>query len=241
MSAFDESKVLFSETLPGAWNWSHNLKAGTSLRITDIEGGANVSCLLFNARNYTERYNMADTLKAQFISYLTRGNVCYSDMGRVLLSITEDTCGWHDPISGVSTARDVAGKYGIRTYQESRNNYLRNGFDSLLVEIAKYGMSTRDFHAGINFFSRVNVTEDGAMIFVPDNSTPGSIINLQAEMETLIVLNSCPHPLNPATEWSPKPVELTVWESRIPFEDNECRTSCEQNERGFINTRNYLF
>ncbi len=241
MSEFNESTILYSEELPGGWNWSHNLKAGTSLRITDTEGGANVSAMVFNARNYSERYNMADTLKAQHISFITRGNVLYSDMGRVLLSVLNDTCGWHDPIGGVSLPEEALLKYGKMSYQEHRNDYVRNGFDSLLAEIAKYGMSRRDFHAGVNFFSRIRVDSDGDMSLVEGNSPAGSYIDLQAEMESLIVLNSCPHPMDNSGSYNPKPVTLTVWKSEVSTKDNSCRTFCEENERGFINTERYLY
>ena len=74
---------------------------GTSvLRLTDVEGGACVSALFYNADDPLERYNMPDTLKAQYTAFLTAGRVLYSDMGRVLCSIVADTCGWHDTISG---------------------------------------------------------------------------------------------------------------------------------------------
>ena len=57
------------------------------MRITDTAGGANVGAVFYNWENPTERYNMPDTLKAQHIARLTRGNVLFSDMGRVLCSI----------------------------------------------------------------------------------------------------------------------------------------------------------
>ena len=42
MSAINPALIRFEEiVLPGA-NWSHVLKRGTTLRITDVEGGANV-------------------------------------------------------------------------------------------------------------------------------------------------------------------------------------------------------
>ena len=241
MTVFDKSRVLFSEEFPGGWNWSHNLKVGTSLRITDVEGGANVSALVYNARNYTERYNMADTLKAQHISFITKGNVLYSDMGRVLLSVLDDTCGWHDPIGGVSLPVEAIEKHGEKSYQQHRNGYIRNGLDSLLAEIAKYGMGRRDFHGVVNFFSRVRVDSDGTLSLVEGNSAAGAYIDLQAEMESLIVLNSCPHPMEESSAYKPKPVLLTVWESGVPSEKNICRTSCEENGRGFINTQRYLY
>ena len=51
---------------------------------------------MYNMLDTSERYNMPDTLKAQFISSLTKGNVLMSDNGRVLASIVEDSLGWHD-------------------------------------------------------------------------------------------------------------------------------------------------
>lgn len=232
----DQDKILFEEIMPGGWNRSHILKRGTALRITDLEGNANVSAIFYNARNTTERYNMPDTLKAQFISCLAKGYVCYSDMGRILISVIDDSCGWHDTISGVSNARTNQDKYGLRTYQEAHNGYYRNGFDSLLLELAKYGLGKRDFVTPINFFTKIGVDEGGNMAHVPGNSRQGAYVDLQAEMDTLVVLCSCPHPMDQNPRYEPKPVKLTVWRSDIDPEENHCRTSCPQNERGFANT-----
>jgi len=98
---------LVDEPLRGGQMWSRVLKRGQVLRITDVEGGGSVAALLFNADRPLERYNMPDTLKAQHIARITTGNVLYSDMGRILCSITGDSVGWHDPIGGCSNARIV--------------------------------------------------------------------------------------------------------------------------------------
>ena len=107
-----DTSVLWEETVQGGATWSHVLKRGTALRITDIEGGANAGALFYNFECPVERYNMPDTLKAQHIARLTAGLVLYSDMGRMLCSITDDTVGWHDPIGGCSNAALVRAKYG---------------------------------------------------------------------------------------------------------------------------------
>src|SRR3954453_18493149 len=86
--------------LRGGQAWSGRLQRNQRLRIVDDEGRACVSALFYNAHDPLERYNMADTLKAQFTAFLTEGRVLFSDMGRVLASIVGDTCGWHDTISG---------------------------------------------------------------------------------------------------------------------------------------------
>src|ERR1043165_7358850 len=109
--------------------------------------------MFYNWENPAERYNMPDTLKAQHISRLTRGNVLYSDMGRILCSMTADTVGWPDPLSGCSNAALVAAKYGAARYHEHRNRFHQNAFDGFQIELAKYGLSARDMAAPINLFS----------------------------------------------------------------------------------------
>src|SRR5882757_3404028 len=133
----NETSVLWEEIIHGGAAWSHVLKRGTALRITDLPGGANVGAVFYNFECPAERYNMPDTLKAQHISRLTKGFVLYSDMGRVLCSVTEDTCGWHDPLSGHSNAALVRAKYGEKNYQEHRNDFHRNARDGFLIELAK--------------------------------------------------------------------------------------------------------
>src|SRR5437762_3450858 len=130
--------AISTEVLRGGQMWSRVLRRGEVLKLTDVEGGASVAALLFNAEQPLERYNMPDTLKAQHIARLTTGNVLYSDMGRILLSVTADTVGWHDPIGGTSNRKLVEAKYGPSSYQKDRNDYHKNGRDSFLVELGKW-------------------------------------------------------------------------------------------------------
>ncbi len=95
--------------------WSYALKRHHTLRVTDIESGANVGAMLYNLNHSLDRLNLPDTLKAQHTAKLTTGNVLLSDMGHVLCSISADTCGWHDPLAGHSTAS--AGPGEIRTIE----------------------------------------------------------------------------------------------------------------------------
>lgn len=240
MSALDPSLIRFEELVPAGANWSHVLKRGTTLRITNPEGGANVAALMYNFELLCERLNLPDTLKCQHTARLTKGHCLYTDMGRILVSIAEDTCGWHDPLAGWSTARIVEGKYGVKTYQKARNDWYRNAHDNFVTELEKYGMDERDLAMNINFFSKVMVDDAGTMSFVPGNSKSGAFVDLRAEMNTLVVLNTCIHPLDPSPTYAPKPVSLTVFTSPPPGPDDYCRNFCPENQRGFILTERYF-
>jgi urea carboxylase-associated protein 2 len=232
--------LLFEDVVQGGDTWSHVLKRGTALTMRDMEGGANVGAIFYNRDNPAERYNMPDTLKAQHIARLTSGSVLYSDMGRILCSIVEDTVGWHDPLSGCANEALVTAKYGAARYQEHRNAWHRNALDGFVIELAKHGLGTRDMAAPVNFFSKVVVATTGVMQFMPGHSQPGMSVTLRAEMNVLIVLNTCQHPLDPDPHYAPKPVHLRVSTVAAAAADDLCRLSRPENERGFILTERYF-
>jgi len=234
------SEILWEEVVQPGATWSHVLKRGTALRLTDIVGGGNVSALFYNFECPSERLNIPDSLKAQYIARLTAGYVLYSDMGRILCSITSDSVGWHDALGGCTNAGLVNAKYGEANYQAHRNRFYQNAKDGFLVELSKWGLSPRDFSANINFFSKVTVDEDGSMQFVPDVSPPGSEVELRAEMNVLTILNTSQHPLDPNPAYDPKPVHLTVLRVPTPATDDPCRRSRPENARGFTLTERYF-
>jgi urea carboxylase-associated protein 2 len=234
------SDVLFEDLVAPGATWSLVLKRGTALRLTDVDGQANAGALFYNWENASERYNMPDTLKAQHIARLTRGDVLYSDMGRILCSITADTVGWHDPLSGCANAAQVRAKYGDGSYQAKRNDWIQNPYDAFVIELAKYGLGARDLTAPVNLFSKVVVDDLGTMRFVPGNSKPGDWLELRAEMNVLVILNTCQHPLDPGPVYAPKPVALSVRRVPPPPADDPCRISRPENERGFTITERYF-
>jgi uncharacterized protein len=229
-----------TEIVPGGATWSHVLKRGTALRITDVDGGANVAAYFLNFELPAERFNLPDTLKAQHTARLTKGHVLYSDMGRILCSITEDTVGWHDPLAGISNAALVEEKYGRKTYQQARNNWHQNARDGLVIELGKYGLGPRDLHATVNFFSKVTADPEGQLHFSENNSRAGGFVELRAEMNVLVLLNTCPHPLDPSNIYAPKPVELSIIRVPAPRPDDPCRMLCRENARGFLLTEFYF-
>jgi urea carboxylase-associated protein 2 len=230
--------ALYEETLPGGWNWSHTLKRGTSLEITDTHGGACVALLAYNPVQTLERYNMPDTAKIQFVAQLTAGNVLYSDMGRIFLSVLDDTAGGHDLFGGVLSQADLEARYGKRPYQEHRNAYHRSGRLALVTELAKYGMDDRDLVPNVNFFCKT-VADDQGRLKLVKNSRAGARVVLQAEMDTLVIVAATQHPFDDRASWSPQPVKLRILDTRVAPRDNPCRVFSAQNQRGFANTALY--
>ena len=226
--------------LRGGQAWARRLRRHQLLRVVDDEGRACVSALFYNAAEPLERYNMPDTLKAQFTAFLTAGRVLYSDMGRILCSIVADTCGWHDTISGCGDAEANRRSFGKGRYQQLRDDFHRNARDNFLVELGKHGLGARDLVANVNLFARVGVDEAGAIRWVPGNSHPGAHVELRFEMDTLVVLTNTPHPLDPADTYAPPSVSLAILAGAPAGPDDPCRVSRPENERGFTLTAAYV-
>ncbi|HET9933401.1 MAG TPA: urea amidolyase associated protein UAAP1 [Polyangiaceae bacterium] len=231
--------VISEEALRGGQMWSRVLRRGQVLRLTDVEGGASVAALFYNADDKNERYNMPDTLKAQHIARLTAGYVLYSDMGRVLCSVVADSVGWHDTVTGHGRAEHNLAKYGDGSYQKLRNDFYRNTRDNFLIELGKYELGKRDIVANVNLFVKVVVDAEGALRWEP-NSKAGDFVELRAELNTLVVLSNTPHPLDPSPTYAPKPVALSVLQRGPAGPEDPCRLSRPENARGFALTEAYF-
>jgi urea carboxylase-associated protein 2 len=234
-----------AEVLRHGQGWSRVLLRGQILRITDTAGKACVSALFYNARNPIERYNVADTLKAQYTAFLTTGRVLYSDMGRVLVSIVGDSCGWHDTIGGCGSAATQLARFGAGDYQTLGNDFYRNARDNFIVELSKVGLGKRDIVANVNFFTRLKVDQAGGLSSVEGSSHPGAYVDLRADMDTLVVLSNTPPPVTTATEYPGEDVTVALAVRVANGRERSgprdpCFLSRPENARGFALTAAYV-
>lgn len=229
----------YTTELAAGSHWSLRVRRGTIMRLSDLSGGANIGMLFYNPEDLLERYNAPDTLKCQHTFKLSKGNCLYSDMGRIFASIVEDSLGWHETVSGNSHASHVEAQWGERDYQNDRNDWKQNGHDAFLVELAKYGLGAADLAANINWFSKVAVSDQGEMQLVQDHSAEGSQLTLRFEMDTLVLLHTCPHPLDKSDDYPQTKVRIELGVAEPVLDDDYCKNFRPENGRGFENNRLY--
>ena len=170
---------------------------------------------------------MPDTVKVQWTSALSKGRVIFSDMGRVMLSIVEDSSGCHDAIVGGSTARSNARRYG--------DGALRNTRDNFVLAAQKLGLGARDVPACVGFFAPVRVDGEGRFAWHEARRMGGDFVDLRAEMNLIVALSNCPHPLDPAPTYDPAPVDALRFEGAGVVASDLCRTATDEARRGFEN------
>jgi len=201
-SAAGGGGVVEDRVIPPGEPWARVLAKGQRLRIIDLEGRQAVDFLCYNAANPEERYNAADTMKYAKTIFLTTGHGIYSDMGRRLFTIVDDTCGRHDTIGGCCSAESNELRYGVKGSPSCRANFLR--------ALAPFGLGRKDVVANLNFFMNVPVAPDGTMGIVDGISKPGDHVDLRAEMDVLAVISNCPQIHNPCNGGSPTPIRVVL-------------------------------
>jgi len=214
--------LLWEETVPGGCHWSGVVRRGVALRLTDLEGGANCSMLIFNHEERTERYNMPDHPQGAAHRGARQGHVLYTDMGRALCSIVEDTVGGHDTVCGVMDDATLAARFGERRYQQARNDMYRSGKEGLLKELGRVGLASATCTAA-STGSAGGGGRGGQSALRPRHSRAGGLVDLRFDMHAFVALSTCMHPLDPQASWSPKPVKVSAWRCGPAGPDDYCR------------------
>jgi urea carboxylase-associated protein 2 len=226
-SGIEATAIIHQETIPGGWYWSTLVKRGEALRIDQLDGASTVSLVAWSATDSSERLNLVDTVKVQWTTALGKGRVIFSDMGRVMFSLIEDSSGAHDCLMGGSTAVSNAARYpGAKT---------RNTRDNLVLAAGKLGLDRRDIPAALNLFAPVTIDDAGKFHWQGKRSNSGDYAEMRAEMDMVVALSNCPHPLDPNPVYAPTPVTVTRFHAAAPAADDLARTATAEAVRGFEN------
>jgi hypothetical protein len=233
-----ERAVLWEERVPGGCHASFRVRRGQGLRLAALGPQANVSVLLFNDDDRSERYNMADTLKAQHTATLGAGHALMSDMGRVLAALCAESVSDHDPICGASSRADIERCFGARRFEEARNAMHRSGQEGLLIELAKWGLGKEDLVAPINFFSALVIDDEGRVALRHNHADCGDFVEWTAVLNLLCVISTAPHPLAAPGAYAPADIRVTAYAKGADTGASVAR--CAQNARAFMNSHRYL-
>jgi urea carboxylase-associated protein 2 len=226
-ASISPDKVILREQVPAGWYATVCLRRGEALRIVDDTGRSSVSLLAWREEDTSERINCADTMKVQWSAAISKGRVILSDMGRVMLSLIEDTSGAHDLLVGGSTPDSTLTAFGAVT---------RNTRENFVAAASKVGLDIRDIPPCVTFFAPVLPDESGRFGWNESRKRSGDFVDLRAEMNLTVVASNCAHPLDPARPAASGPVTLIRHRVPPPAADDLCRTASPEAARAFTFT-----
>jgi uncharacterized protein len=196
--------IVHDEVVPARAPWLHEVKAGQTLRIVDLEGNQAVDFLMYAAADDAERYSAQDTIAAQSNIFLRTGSRLLSNEGRPMMTITSTAVDYHDTIGGACSCESNTLRYGHHTKAQHAC------VDNFLDANVRAGRGKRDMVSNINFFMNVPVEADGALGIVDGISAPGLTVDLKADMDVIVVVSNCPQINNPCNGFNPTPVRMIV-------------------------------
>jgi uncharacterized protein len=197
-----QSRVVSDDIVPAGRPWGKVIRRDEVLRIIDLHGQQAVDFLCYDAANPGDRYSSMNTVKVQGNVFVQKGTVLYSDRGKPLFTITEDTCGSHDTIAGCCSEVNNFLRYGVRNTPNCYANFLEI--------LGKFELGHNEIVSNVNFFMYVPIERDGSMAIVDGLSKPGSYVELRAECDVLAVLSNCPQMHNPCNAYNPTPIQCIV-------------------------------
>lgn len=203
----ESCNVLYDFVLDAGESWIHDVRAGQTLRIVDLEGNQSADTLIYNANDPADRYSATDTIIAQRNIYLTTGSRLLSNEGNLLMTIVDDTCGRHDTIGGACSAESNTVRYSLD------KKFMHSCRDSFLHAVVNCNchLGKRDLTSNINFFMNVPVSENGDLNFADGLSGPGKYVDLRADMDVKVLISNCPQLNNPCNAYNPTPLRLMIW------------------------------
>lgn len=217
--------IVLADTIPVGWYFHALVRAGEVLRVDNPGGNPGIPLMLWNAHEPGERLNPPDTVKVQWTAAIGRGRVLLTDMGRAIASIIDGPDGMVDCIAGISSAASNRLRANDPALPNARDQFLKAG--------AKYGLGKRDLASAVTLFAPITVAGDGTLEW--DDAAPlAGRFDLRIEMDAIVAVANCPHPLSPAVS-AAEPITLTIWQPDPPGEDDLCRTATSEAARAFIN------
>jgi len=160
------------------------LRHGERLRIVD-EGGGQTGDVVAYSVDGLQRLSNGRTFDYGGRIHVSTGDLLWSDRSEPMLAIVADDAGRHDFLFAACSAE----MYRI---QYRHAGYHANCTDNLAAALRELGLQPDPLPTPLNLFMRVDVADDGRLVFGVPSSRPGDAIVLRAEMDLVVALSSCP-------------------------------------------------
>ena len=176
------------------------LGKGATIRVINTHGQQVVDTWAFNAVDIREFMSMEHSRGAIGGILPRTGHSLVTNKRRPILTIMKDTSGEiHDTLIAACDRY----RYELLGCKEPHDNCT----DNLSASLRELGLTPPETPAPLNLFMNIPVRDGGAIEFLPPVSSPGSYIELRADMDCIVVFSACPQDMVPINGVNMKPTE----------------------------------
>jgi len=184
--------------------------------------------VVFNLDNLNERFDQARTKANLGKIYISTGDVLYSKLNHVMMTIVEDTYkGHHDLQYGMCSGRSYDEWWKRRNEPQFKDWFKEKGvtkredlplwgcYEDIMNALQNYPIMPLDIPAPFNICQSMDIEPvTGKLIWVVldrDIPDPGTHIDLRAEMNCLCAGSNCPQ-MGKAGGYSAKPIRVQIFD-----------------------------
>jgi len=114
-----------------------------------------------------------------------------------------------------------------------QRTYQRNTRENLVAATGKLGLDRRDIPPAVSFFAPVSIDDAGRFQWEQSRKRAGDFVDLRAEMDLLVAISNCPHPLHPIADEQWPAIEVIRYSGRSYVPKDPCRTATAEAVRAF--------
>jgi uncharacterized protein len=166
-----------------------NVPNGNRIRVTTPKGRQAADFFAFNARDLGEWLSPPHTWVTTFSVKPRVGDVLISRFRRPMLKLVRDGAdGCHD----MMIAACDQFRYEFFGYKGPHASCAEN----LQLAMRRIGHEIDVIPQPVNFFTHTRIEPDGRLVSPPNPVAPGAFVELEALMDLICVVSSCPFDLN---------------------------------------------
>ena len=163
------------------------INKGEYLKVIDINGAQVSDLVFFNATDYKEKFSAGKTMDFEESILMTKGNSLWSNRGRKLMTIKEDSNGRNDLLLAPCSQQTFEIMYGIK---EDHPSCLNN----LAINLKPFDITKDDIPTAFNIFMNVQFDDLGYLEVEKPTSKAGDFLILEALDDLLIGMTACSAP-----------------------------------------------
>ena len=178
---------------------------GQVFSLMQVEGGQVADLIAYNLHDFKERYSSTLTAAMNQSFWVPKNLYTIHSRARVMFKVVKDTLGKHWLHGGRCCAHSYWVQHNMQGYR---------GCQEVLAEtVAPYGLSPDDVGDVFNVFMNVDIQENAARKIRPCAAKKDDHIDLQAEMDSLVVVSVCPDYKDPTNNFKPTPLRFQLIEN----------------------------
>src|SRR5712692_10490376 len=204
MTISPQRKLVLEITIEPGTGKALELRRGQVLRIAQTSGRQCADFNCFNLHDYKEFFHTGRTRHLHGL-HPTKGDFLWSapPRERPMMAIIEDTVGTNDVLYPRCSGFLFEHQYGLAVHT--------NCHDIQAEAQREFGLTPDDVHDSFNIFMCTEVTLDGHATMTRQSTKPGDHVDLLALMDVLAVPNVCGADVMRTSNFSLKPIKLTVF------------------------------